>query len=475
MSPNIRFGTDGWRGIIAAEFTVDRLRQAAAAAAEVLADTYGPRDGVIWVGYDRRFLGARFAQVVAEAIRDVGLTARPADRPAPTPAFSYLARETGAPGALVVTASHNPPEYSGLKVKGAFGGSVPSDITQAIEARIIQGPLSPRPAGRILEPVNPWPAYVAALQAQVDIPALRAALASGTWQITAEVMHGVAATGLDQILGEGLVEEVNGRPDPLFGGFPPEPLPQYLTATAQGLRQAKGDPEHRLALVFDGDADRIAALDGEGNFLSPQVLIPVLIDHLAGRRRLTGEVVKTISGSELIRRVAEVHQCPLHETPIGFKYIAERMLTETVLLGGEESGGIGYGHFLPERDALLSALYLLEAVIQSGQSLPSLYRDLQVRTGLTTVYRRRDVHLTQPGAQETLLNRLATAPPNPVAGRPVLHLQDGDGYKFMLDRQAWLLIRFSGTEPLLRLYAEAGTPTEVDELLTWAETWAAAA
>jgi phosphomannomutase len=224
--------------------------------------------------------------------------------------------------------------------------------------------------------------------------------------------------------------------------------------------------------VFDGDSDRIAAVDGEGNFLSPQILIPILIEHLASRRQFGGEVVKTISGSDLIPRVAALYDLPVYETPIGYKYIAERMLSASALLGGEESGGIGYGTHIPERDALLSALYLLEAIALSEMDLSDLYQRLQERTGYASAYDRIDLHLSGMEARSRIQEQLDTNPPKEIDGEAVVDCQTTDGYKFRLANDSWLLIRFSGTEPLLRLYCEAPTLDRVHQTLKWAKDWA---
>ncbi len=462
----IRFGTDGWRGVIAQEFTFARVAQVAVAAAAVLAQHYGEASGPILVGYDRRFLSQEFAQTAAQAVAQAGFTVLLAEQAATTPALSYGVRHHQAMGALVITASHNPPEYNGLKVKGAFGGSVSPELTHQIEAQLEQ-PLPQRLGGKII-PFDPWPAYVAALQKQVDVPQIQAGLAN--WRVWVDGMHGAAAGGLTRILGSG-VRELRTQRDVLFGGHPPEPLPAYLQELKSTLQ---GHAGNQVGLIFDGDGDRIAGMDGQGHFLSPQVLIPILIQHLAQHRGLTGRVIKTISGSELIAKTAAYYQLPVVETPIGFKYIAQEMLQGDVLLGGEESGGIGYGHYLPERDALLSALYLLEAVAVTQKPLEVQYRELQQKTNFVSTYDRIDVHLPAAGARQRLQQQLAEHPPTVIAETPVVKVSAGDGTKFYLSDQSWLLIRFSGTEPLLRLYCESSTQEQVQAILAWARHWAEA-
>ncbi|MBW4654462.1 MAG: phosphoglucomutase/phosphomannomutase family protein [Kaiparowitsia implicata GSE-PSE-MK54-09C] len=468
----ITFGTDGWRGMIAADFTFERVMQVAPRAAIALDRIYGhstPNRTII-VGYDRRFLSPEFAQVAAQAVQAAGFNVLLSDCFAPTPAFSWAAKQHQALGSIVITASHNPAAYSGLKIKGGFGGSVPPEVTQQVEAMLTE-PLPIAEAGT-LESFNPWTSYCDALRAKVDVAQLRGAIADGSLVVFADVMHGAAATGLEQILGIA-IHELNSEADPMFGGGAPEPLPRYLPDLLAKIKhyQRQGS-EQVVGLVFDGDSDRIAAVDGQGNFLSSQVLIPVLIQHLATHRGFTGEIVKTISGSNLIPRVAQLYNLPLHETPIGYKYIADRMLEADVFLGGEESGGIGYGSHIPERDALLSALYVLEAVAQSGKDLSEQYAALQQQTGFTSAYDRIDLPLAGMDVRDRLVQQLRSQPPTNVAGHAVTDILAIDGYKFQLADQSWLLIRFSGTEPVLRLYSEAATMERVHENLAWAKDWA---
>lgn len=472
----VKFGTDGWRGLIAADFTFERLARVAPIAAQVLAETYGDTHSqTIVVGYDRRFLAEQFAQTTAEVVSAIGFNVLLADTYAPTPALSWVAHQQTALGALVITASHNPGTYSGLKIKGAFGGSVPPAVTQQVEALLAQEFIpTAAPTPGAIQTFNPWSSYCEALRSKVDVELISQAISCGKLTVFADVMHGAAAGGLTQLLGLS-IKELNRDRDPLFGGGAPEPLPRYLGSLFQTIKNHYSSKANTLSvgLVFDGDSDRIAAVDSQGNFLSPQVLIPILIEHLAARRSFSGEVIKTISGSELIPRVAALYHLPVFETPIGYKYIADRMLeNHDVLLGGEESGGIGYGNHIPERDGLLSGLYLLEAVAQSGKDLSELYQDLQVKTAYASFYDRLDLPLASMEVRAKLLEQLEAQPLTEVAGVSVVDCLTQDGYKFRLSDQSWLLIRFSGTEPVLRLYCEAATQERVEQTLNWAKNWA---
>ena len=474
MSNPIKFGTDGWRGLIAADFTFERLTLVAPLAAHVLANVYGSTTAkrLVIVGYDRRFLSEDFALATAEAVRAAGFDVLLSDGYAPTPAFSWAAKEHNALGALVITASHNPGSYSGLKIKGAFGGSVPPAVTQQVEALLAEGKTVQGTPGT-LQTFNPWEGYCKGLETKVDIAAIRQAIQQGKLTVFADVMHGAAAGGLEQLL-KTPIRELHSDRDPLFGGGAPEPLPRYLSSFFEHIRAYRQENPAGLAvgLVFDGDSDRIAAVDGQANFLSSQILIPVLIEHLVAHRGFSGELVKTISGSDLMPKVAALYNLPVFETPVGYKYIADRMLESHVLLGGEESGGIGYGNHIPERDALLSALYVLEAIVRSGLDLSDLYRKLQERTGFFSSYDRIDIPLASMEVRAKLLNQLQTKPPTEIAGHRVIDCLSVDGYKFRLDDQSWLLIRFSGTEPVLRLYCEAATLEQVHRTLAWAKDWA---
>ncbi|MEH2068240.1 MAG: phosphoglucomutase/phosphomannomutase family protein [Nostoc sp.] len=474
VANSIKFGTDGWRGVIGDEFTFERLALVAPVAAKVLYNTYHSTVGsrIIIVGYDRRFMAEDFARAVADAVTAVGFDVLLSETYAPTPAFSWAAKQLNALGALVITASHNPGTYLGLKVKGYFGGSVSPEVTKEIEALLPEGVPSAATPGK-QEKFNPWPSYTQALERKVDIAKIREAIASGKLTVFADVMHGAAAGGLAKLLGD-KVKEINSERDPLFGGGAPEPLPKYLSKLFEIIKTHRETNKSSLSvgLVFDGDCDRIAAVNGEANFLSSQVLIPILIDHLTLRRGFKGEIVKTVSGSDLMPLVAALHNLSVFETAVGYKYIADRMLAAEVLLGGEESGGIGYGSHIPERDALLSALYVLEAIVESGLDLGEYYRHLQQQTGFNSAYDRIDLPLASMEVRSRLLQQLQTTPLTEIAGKAVIDCQTIDGYKYRLADKSWLMIRFSGTEPVLRLYCEAPTLEQVHQTLAWAKQWA---
>ncbi|WP_267383663.1 phosphoglucomutase/phosphomannomutase family protein [Cyanobacterium sp. uoEpiScrs1] len=470
----IKFGTDGWRGVIAAEFTFERVAFLAPLVAKILADNYGTPDRThqIIVGYDRRFLAEEFAQVAAEAIQEAGFDVALSQSYAPTPAFSWTAKQQNALGAIVLTASHNPAKYLGLKVKGAFGGSVSREITQQIETLLLAPPTFNSKLGT-LSYFDPWKSYCYELQQKVKVKVICEAIVSGKLRVFTDVMHGAAATGLERLL-ECSIEEINSNRDPLFEGGSPEPLPRYLSKLFNVIKTSarQGDDGLKVGLVFDGDGDRIAAVDGQGNFLSSQIIIPILIDHLAKRKGFTGEIIKTVSGSDLISHLAKIYNLSVYETPIGYKYITDRMLTTDTLIGGEESGGIGYGTHIPERDALLSALYILEAIVESGKDLGQYYSYIQNKTGFYNIYDRIDLPLANIEVKTQLLKKLQQESLTKIAEQKILDCSIKDGYKYRLADGSWLLIRFSGTEPVLRLYCESTTTKQVHKILNWAKNWA---
>ncbi len=464
----IKFGTDGWRGVIAADFTMERVAMLAPLCAKILEED-NPYSKVMVVGYDRRFLAEEFAQVVAESLQEYGYDVLLADSYAPTPAFSWTAYERKALGALVLTASHNPAKYLGLKVKGGFGGSVSEDVTGKIE-NLLGTTLPLSSSQGTITKFDPWASYTSQLSSLVDVGKIRSAIASGKLKLMVDVMHGAASTGLTRLLGCN-IDEINASRDTLFGGTAPEPLARYIPELFQEIKKtAKLEPDSlRVGLVFDGDCDRIVVVDGKGNYCSTQILIPILIEHLAQRRKLDGEIVKTVSGSDLIPKIAQLFNIPLFETPIGYKYIAQRMLTTQVLVGGEESGGVGYSTHIPERDALLSALYILEAVVESGKDISQLYQDLQEKVNFASQYDRIDLPLGSMEQKNQLQATLRDNPLTEIAGKKVLDCLTIDGYKYRLEDESWLLIRFSGTEPLLRLYSEGSVLKIVQENLNWAK------
>ena len=467
----IAFGTDGWRGILGVDITVERLLPVAAAAAREL-ESSAPaslRSREVVIGYDRRFLAPELAEAICSAVRGADLVPVLADSPIPTPAASWAVVERAALGALVITASHNPPEWLGLKIKGPFGGSVEGDFTQRVERRLQAGGITVPVPGDTLR-FDAMGTYLAGLKAKVDTAALSAGLERLGWQVIVDPMHGSAAGGLSRLL-EGAaasdhLREIRANRDPLFGGNPPEPLAPYLQQLIAVVRASTLAGRPAVGIVFDGD--RIAAVDEHGRFCSTQLLMPLFIDHLARAKGLTGSVVKTVSGSDLMQLVAEGLGRTVVEMPVGFKYIAAEMLAGEVLVGGEESGGVGFGMHLPERDAPFAALLLIQALVEGGVPLGERIDELQQRCGGAAAYDRLDLRLRDMATRQRLEQFLAATPPSEVAGAAVQQVITTDGVKLRLGPSHWLMLRFSGTEPLLRLYCEAHSDARVAEVLAWA-------
>jgi len=475
----IRFGTDGWRGILGVDITVERLLPVAAAAAQELAyqAPEGLKSRTVVIGYDRRFLAPELAEAIAAAVRGAGLDPLLTSTPVPTPACSWAVVQRQALGALVITASHNPPEWLGLKIKGPFGGSVEGDFTAAVEQRLAAGGLSIPVAGD-LPRFDARGEHLQGLRNKLNLSAITQGLRSMGLKVIVDPMHGSAAGCVQDLLGpeaEGIVTEIRSSRDPLFGGCPPEPLAPHLEQLIAAVQASTQAGQPAVGLVFDGDGDRIAAVDETGCFCSTQQLMPLLIDHLAGSRALPGTVVKTVSGSDLMRLVAEDLGRTVLELPVGFKYIAAEMLSGEVLIGGEESGGVGFGMHLPERDALFAAMLVLEALVDGGKPLGKRLEALRNRCGGACHYDRLDLRLPDMDARRRLEALLGEQPPQTVAGVAVQEVITTDGVKLRLGPSHWLMLRFSGTEPLLRLYCEAPDAERVAEVLAWARSFAEAA
>lgn len=461
-APPIRFGTDGWRGVIADDFTEANAAIFVQAAGEAWAETAGHARPLV-VGYDTRFNSHRVAHLAADILAANGWRVLLSDRPVPTPVVSLAVTALGAAGGLVVTASHNPARFNGIKLKADFGGSATPEFTTRVEAALGRTPpRQPAPADRArIEPVDLLPPYLERIRSRV----LADHHPARPLRIVADALHG-ATDGLLPALvpaAWGEVRLLHEAPDPLFGGLNPEPIPPHTDALAAEVRRQGAD----LGVATDGDGDRLGVVTADGRYVSPHAVLALLTRHLVQVRRWRGEVVKGFAVGVQVDRVAARFGLPLHVTPIGFKHIAPLMLTRDILIGGEESGGVGFRDHLPERDGLLSALFVLEAVVTSGASLDDLLRSLEAEAG-AAVYRRRDYAL-RPDLGRRLVTRLDAASPERLGARRVVRVETLDGRKYWLDDGAWVLVRPSGTEPLLRIYVEAPTAEEVEQLHADAE------
>jgi len=458
----IRFGTDGWRAIIADEFTFENVRACARAVAEYFRESYGTSRPLV-VGYDTRFLSEEFALEAARVAAGAGFRVQLASRPAPTPAVSYRILEAGACGAIVITSSHNPYQWNGLKVKPHYAGSASPEVVAAIEAKIpelLEHPeqvVSAPKTSEAIERFDPIPGYLAALARQVDLGAIRAA----GLRVAVDQMFGAGAGLFPALLAEGATtcEELHGERNPLFPGLrAPEPIEPNLGDLLALVERGSFD----LGIANDGDADRVGLVDERGRFVDQLRTFALLVYYLLEVRGLRGPIVKSLTTTDMVRILAERYGVECFETPVGFKYIGPLMMERDALVGGEESGGYGFRGHLPERDGILAGLFLMDLVARTGRRPSELLEEVFRITG-PHYYRRIDVDL-EPGGQAEVRARLDAASPQELAGRPVLRRDTTDGWRFFVP-EGWLLLRLSGTEPLVRVYCEVRDPSLVDPLL----------
>jgi phosphomannomutase len=447
---DISFGTDGWRAVIADGFTFDNVRRVASAIAVAARTLEPPADvdrNALAVGFDRRFLSREFASVVAETLRAAGFRVVLSSAPTPSQTVSFTAHHRRLLGGVVVTASHNPAKYNGLKFKAWYGGSALPEMYRAIAEAL--GRSDARDGGSVSEE-DILGDYIAALRAQIDT--------AKVGRILHDPIHGVAAGLPSRILGRG-VDTIRGEVNPGFGGVNPEPIPENLEAARDAMQRGRYD----LAICNDGDADRLGILDERGTFVSPHKVIALLALYLVREKRMEGEIVKTFSTTRLIEKVARALGATLHETPIGFKYVADLMLSRNILVGGEESGGIGFGHFLPERDGILSGLMVAECAAHYGRPLSETIAAMEEELGALH-YDRRDLHRPMDACAR-LIDRVRAGLLDTEFGPGFSTREEKDGVKMNFADGSWILFRRSGTEPMIRIYCESPDAARVQEML----------
>jgi alpha-D-glucose phosphate-specific phosphoglucomutase len=450
---SIRFGTDGWRAIIAEDFTFANAQIVAHAIARYIVRGEDARKGVL-IGYDRRFASDTIAAAVADVVSATGTPVWLADKPCPTPAISLLVRQRKASGGIVITASHNPYQWNGIKYKASYGSSaLPSIVTQIESelAKVLRDGIPPLPPRKdLIQPLESRAPYLDTIEKLVDWERLREA----KLRFLSDPMHGSSAGMLCELFTRNDVacDEIRGAHDPRFGGVHPEPIEPHIEAARQAVRAG----EYDAAFCSDGDGDRIGAIDRDGSFLNPHQIFALLVSHLAGTRKLPGDIAKTFSVTKLIDKLAAKFNRKLHEVPIGFKYICELMLERNILIGGEESGGIGTSLYLPERDATVSALLLAELMAWHGKSLGELLRGLHAEFG-EYHYGRVDLDV-EPGQKEKAIAHFSNGKLKRLLDWPVTRREDMDGIKVYLGEIGWVMVRASGTENLLRVYSETSKP-----------------
>ncbi|MFL2879773.1 phosphoglucomutase/phosphomannomutase family protein [uncultured Prochlorococcus sp.] len=470
----IKFGTDGWRGIIGFDFNLSNLSRVVVASCQELYYQYFEETNSkkILIGYDRRFMANEFAKEIASFVKGCGFEPILSTSYVPTPSCSLYAKKFMFLGCLVITASHNPYNWLGLKIKSFKGCSVDESFTKEVEKRLLLGNSIERLEGAY-EKVDIKKFHLDQIKSNFNIDFIANNLKKMNLHIFVDSMHGSAANCLSQIF-EGydskIFTEIRADYDPLFGGNPPEPLLKYLDNLTETLTKTSKNGIKTLGIIFDGDGDRIAVIDEKGRFCSTQVLLPFFISYLGEKNKNLYPVLKTVSGSDIISNIAKNQDREVFELPVGFKYIAKKMIKEKIFIGGEESGGVGFGDFMPERDALYAAMILLNGIAEKSKYLYETLDQIQENFG-PSFYRRIDVKFPNQSEKEILEKYIKNNIPSKICGYSIKSVSNIDGIKLRMDNNFWLLFRFSGTEPLLRLYCEAKSENDLNEVLEWSQKY----
>ncbi len=475
----IHFGTDGWRAVMSDTFTFTNLRLVSQAIADAVAsadwvnDTQldtEPDPKKMVIGYDTRFLSDRYAIEVARVLAANGFTVYLSQADAPTPVISHAVRNLNAIAGVMITASHNAPRYNGVKLKSACGGSALPEQCRRVEVYLNdneqqgRGPnlmdLEQARELKLIQRFNPIPAYYDHLRTLINTDII----AENPQRFVIDSMYGSGRGVIKGFLqGTGCeITEIRGEMNPGFGGVHPEPISRYLGALAGAIGAGMGS----FGIATDGDADRIGAMDERGNFVDPHKIMSLALRYLVQKRGLTGSVVRTVSTTRMIDRLAKKYGLTVHETPVGFNHIADYMMKERVLIGGEESGGIGFSGHIPEGDGVLMGLLIIEMVAESKSTLYEMVEDLQQEVG-PVFYDRVDLRLKYPVAKDKMVEKLVQQPPQTLGGEKLAEVSAMDGVKYIFADDSWLLIRPSGTEPVLRVYAEGRSTEMVKELLKY--------
>lgn len=459
----IKFGTDGWRAVIAEDFTFKNVERVAQATADYWdANPVAGTEKKAVVGYDRRFLSDEFGQRVAEVLAGNGYHVVLTPDPTPTPSVSFAVKQQNAIGGVMITASHNPPMFNGFKLKAHYGGSAESSISQGVESLLDKNPVKALDLadGLKLKQIKVQdirPAHYAAIKKLVDFKLI----AKSGLRFAHEALFGVGAGCFEQLL-EGTtcrVTTLNGQHDPLFGGINPEPIEKNYARSSAYLKKHP----HDICLVTDGDADRVGGMDGRGNYITTHKLICLLLHHFVANRQQKGRVVKALTTTSMVDQMCADYGLELTETRVGFKYIAAEMIKGGVLLGAEESGGIGFPGHIPERDGIAAGLMLLELLATERTSVNKLIAGLERKYG-PHCYDRIDVHFPLE-KRAALMEYLQKNPPAKLLRSPLAGIKTYDGVKLIAQDGSWLMLRGSGTEPILRIYAEARSGADVQKLL----------
>src|SRR5512143_1144617 len=478
----IHFGTDGWRAVISDSFTFDNLRILAQAIADAIASDHWDKSGnggpkpdptKIVVGFDTRFLSDRYASEVARVLAANGFTVLLAQADAPTPAISYAVRDQRAIAGIMITASHNAPRYNGVKLKAAFGGSALPEQCHRVEVYISDNEQQARGPNlmdfqrareaNLIQKFDPLPAYFSHLHKLIDT----VAIAENPQRFVVDSMYGASRGVIKSFLqGTGCdISEIRAEMNPGFGGIHPEPIAKNLGALASAVSSGWGN----FGLATDGDADRIGAMDERGIFVDPHKIMALALKYLVEQRGMSGAVVRTVSTTRMIDRLANKYGLKLYETPVGFNHIADCMMKEDVLIGGEESGGISFKGHIPEGDGPIMGLLLVEMISCYKRPLGELVEALLADVG-PVVYQRTDLRVSRPVAKAEMAELLTNTAPREIGSQKIVEISPLDGIKYIMADDSWLLIRPSGTEPVLRVYVEARTQEMVTEMMSYGQS-----
>ena len=461
----IKFGTDGWRAVIAEDFTFDNVRFCAQGVADYLKQAGLEGQGLV-IGYDTRFASEDFAAAAAEVIAGNGIKVFLSPRPTPTPVVSFGVTHKQTAGAIMITASHNPARWNGFKLRVAGGISAPSEVISEVEKHVSRAYNTGKTGRMLLEQAvqqglveysDLTSVYLERVTRFIDLNKVRRA----KLKVIVDPMYGTGAGYLKTLLDGGVIDvtEINGEHNPAFPGINPEPIEVNLEKLSATVREQGAD----VGIALDGDTDRIGIIDENGAFLTQLQVFALLCLYLLEIRGERGPIVKTITTTSMVDRLGEIYQVPVFETSVGFKYVAPIMVAENALIGGEESGGYGFRGHIPERDAVPAGLYFLDFMVRTGKTPSQLLADLYRRVG-PHHYHRTDIHFPE-NERQRMTDHIRNSFPEAIEGVRVVKTDTYDGFRFTLEDGTWLLVRFSGTEPVLRVYAESNSLSRVERLL----------
>ena len=463
----IKFGTDGWRAVIAEDFTFENVKKVAQSYVKFMKKKN--KQSRIIVGYDTRFLSLRFAQIFTGVLCANGFKVRIFNQPLPTPCLCFGIKKYRFDGGIMITASHNPPEFNGIKIKTSQAAPASPKDTREVERllgkeRIKYISYEEAERKELVKDIKLKKPYLSFLKSYIDF----SSISKSKYRVLHDAMYGTGDSLLEEFFRNTSVRVTSFRKEknPSFGGINPEPIPENILDTIKIMQNGKYD----ICLITDGDADRIGAVTPGGRFLNPGWILSLLLIHLVKNRGERGAVVKTISNSSLIEKIARDYGLNLYETPVGFKHIAEIMQKEDVLIGGEESGGIGFKGYIPERDGLLSGLLLLELMVYEDKSINEIIKEVEKKYG-KFFYHRIDLYYPQ-NLKLKLFKKLSQNPFEKILGIKVVDIKDFDGIKFILQDGSWLLFRLSGTEPKLRIYCETDSQRKLSKILEFGKEFA---